>query len=211
MVAASAPAHRPVTVAATRASKHILRRINKYVGEYLVPFYNIINTMLLLISSLTILAASYLILATPAFAQCPVCIVTVSGGMYLAQKLGIDDLLISIWISALNVAITFWMAPKIKIKFFRNPYLLSLSIMALALVYFQFTDQIGGVTNRVLGIDKIILGQLVGLLTMYFGNFIYAFTKEKNHHHALFPYAKVVFPVGFVTIVTLVFKLFFRL
>ncbi len=26
-----------------------------------------------------------------AYAQCPVCIITVGGGMLLAQKLGIDD------------------------------------------------------------------------------------------------------------------------
>ena len=152
-----------------------------------------------------------LIFVAPASAQCPVCIVTVGGGMFLAQKLGIDDLLISIWISALNVAITFWMAPKIKIKFIKNPYFLSLLMMALTLFYFQFTDQIGGINNRVLGIDKIVLGQIVGLLSMYKGNFLYNFTKEKNHHRALFPYAKVVFPVGLVVIATLVFKLFFRL
>jgi hypothetical protein len=159
---------------------------------------------------LTIILTS-LVFAAPASAQCPVCIVTIGGGMYLAQKLGIDDLLISIWISALNVAVTFWMASKIKIKFFKNPYILSFSMMALALAYFQFTDQIGGITNRVLGIDKIILGQVVGLLTMYLGNYLYGFTKEKNGNRTLFPYAKVVFPVGLVIAVTLAFKLFFRL
>lgn len=131
--------------------------------------------------------------------------------MYLAQKLGIDDLLISIWISALNVAITFWMAPKIKIKFIKNPYILSVLMMILTLFYFQFTDQIGSVGNRVLGIDKIVLGQLVGLLTMYKGNFLYNFTKKQNHNRTLFPYAKVVFPVGSIIIVSLLFKLFFKL
>ena len=54
---------------------------------------------------------------TPAYAQCPVCIITVGGGMLLAKKLGVDDLLVSIWISALNTAIAFWLAPKLKIKY----------------------------------------------------------------------------------------------
>jgi len=166
--------------------------------------------MLFLILFLTIVLTG-LIFATPVSAQCPVCIITVGGGMYLAKKLGIDDLLISIWISALNVAITFWMAPKIKIKFIKNPYILSVLMMGLTLFYFQFTDQIGGIANRILGVDKIVLGQFVGLLTMYLGNYLYAFTKEKNNHRTLFPYAKVVFPVGLVIIVTLLFKLFFRL
>ncbi|MFA5828466.1 MAG: hypothetical protein WC841_03880 [Candidatus Shapirobacteria bacterium] len=166
--------------------------------------------MLFITLFLTIILTG-LLFAVPASAQCPVCIVTVGGGMYLAKKLGIDDLLISVWISALNVAITFWMAPKIKIKYVKNPYFLSLIMMGLTLFYFQFTDQIGGVTNRVLGVDKIVLGQFVGLLTMYLGNYLYDFTKRKNHHRTLFPYAKVVFPVGLVIVTTLLFKLFFRL
>jgi hypothetical protein len=166
--------------------------------------------MLFIISFLTIFLTG-LTFTSPASAQCPVCIVTVGGGMYLAKKLGIDDLLISIWISALNVAITFWMAPKIKIKFIKNPYILSVLMMGLTLFYFQFTDQIGGITNRVLGIDKIVLGQFVGLLTMYLGNYLYSFTKKRNNNKTIFPYAKVVFPVGLVIVITLLFKLFFRL
>lgn len=46
-------------------------------------------------------------------AQCPICIVTVGGGMLIAKKLGIDDFLVSIWISALNTAIAFYLADKI--------------------------------------------------------------------------------------------------
>ena len=45
-----------------------------------------------------------MLFVTPSYAQCPVCIVTVGGGMLIAKKLGIDDLLVSIWISALNTA-----------------------------------------------------------------------------------------------------------
>jgi len=158
-----------------------------------------------------IIILTSLIFVAPVFAQCPVCIITVGGGMYLAKKLGIDDLLISIWISALNVAITFWMAPKIKIKFINNPYILSLLMMALTIFYFQFTDQIGGLGNHILGIDKIILGQFVGLLSMYKGNFLYNFTKRKNQNRTLFPYAKVVFPVGLTLLSTIFFKLIFHL
>ena len=60
------------------------------------------------------------IVPTSVGAQCPVCIITVGGGMLIAKKLGIDDFLISIWISALNTAIAFWLAPKLKIKFFKT-------------------------------------------------------------------------------------------
>lgn len=147
----------------------------------------------------------------PAYAQCPVCIVTVGGGMLIAKKLGIDDLLVSIWISALNTAISFWLAPKLKLKLLKNPWILSFIMFGLTLFYFYFTDQIGHVSNRVIGLDKIIFGQSVGLLAMFLGNFIYGFTKYKNNKRTLFPYAKVIFPLATVLIITFIFKLAFKL
>jgi len=151
------------------------------------------------------------IAATPVAAQCPVCIVTVGGGMLIAKKLGIDDFLVSIWISALNTAISFWLAPKLKLKLLKNPWLLSSIMLGLTLAYFQFTDQIGSGGNQLLSLDKIILGQIIGLLAMFIGNFIYGFTKSKNGNKTLFPYAKVVFPVGLVLLVTLFFQFVFNL
>ena len=52
-----------------------------------------------------------------AYASCPVCIVTVGGGLFIAEKLGIDSLLISIWISALNSAFVFWITKSSKNKY----------------------------------------------------------------------------------------------
>lgn len=150
-------------------------------------------------------------LVIPAYAQCPVCVVTVGGGMLIAKKLGIDDFLVSIWISALNTAISFWLAPKFKIKFLKNPWILSLIMLGLTLFYFQFTDQIAAVGNQILGLDKIIFGQVIGLLLMFLGNFLYAYTKNKNNGKTLFPYAKVVFPIGIVLTTTIIFKLVFNL
>jgi hypothetical protein len=84
-------------------------------------------------------------------------------------------------------------------------------MLGLTLFYFQLTDQIGHASNRLLGIDKIIFGQVLGMFLMFIGNFLYGFTKYKNNGKTLFPYAKVVFPVAIVLITTLVFKLAFKL
>lgn len=148
-------------------------------------------------------------------AQCPVCIVTVGGGMLIAQKLGIDDLLVSIWISALNVAISFWMAPKFKIKlpvlkYLNNGHILAIVLLLTTLYYFQFTGQMGHSTNKLLGIDKILFGQLLGTFAMMTANHGYQFIKKK-FGRTPFPYAKVVFPFGLVLLTTLIFKLVFGL
>jgi hypothetical protein len=152
-----------------------------------------------------------------ASAQCPICIVTVGGGMYIAKRLGVDDLLVSIWISAFNTAISFWLASKFQNdkmmfkKILSNPWLLSILMLAFTLSYFQFTKEIGHPTNKLLGLDKIIFGQVLGMLVMFVGNFIYGYTKYKNDNKAIFPYSKVVFPVGLVILTTVFFKLVFHL
>jgi len=153
----------------------------------------------------------------PVAAQCPVCIVTVGGGMLIAKKLGIDDLLVSIWISALNTAIAFYLADKFKNdkmlfkKILGNPWFLSFLLFATTLIYFQTTGQLNHPKNQLLGIDKIILGQSIGMIAMFIGNFIYGFTKYKNNDKALFPYSKVIFPVGLVLLITIAFKFGFGL
>jgi hypothetical protein len=145
------------------------------------------------------------------YAQCPVCIVTVGGGMFLAKKLGVDDFLVSLWISGLNTAISFWLAPKIKNKILRNPVIFSLLMLSLTLFYFIYTGQTGASINKVMGLDKIIFGQSLGLLIMLFGIFLDRYSRKRNGGKILFPYQKVIFPVGSLIIFTLLFKLIFKL
>jgi hypothetical protein len=152
-----------------------------------------------------------MIFIKPVLAQCPVCIVTVGGGMLLAEKLGVDSLLVSIWISALNTAIALWLAPKFKIKFLKNPYILSVILYTFTLFYFYFTDQIGFKNNQILGLDKIILGQTFGLLIMFLAVFLDKFIRSKNNNKVFFYYQKVIIPVSLLIITTLIFKFVFNL
>jgi hypothetical protein len=156
--------------------------------------------------------ALFAILASvPVQAQCPVCVITVGGGMLLAQKLGIDDLLVSIWISGLNTVIAYWLATKIKLKPFNKRTVLSFAFYLMTLAYFYFTQQLTFSSNLILGINKTLLGLTIGLLAVIAGNIIYADTKRRNHHRTLFPYAKVVFPLALLLLSTLIFKLAYHL
>ena len=150
-------------------------------------------------------------LVKAAYAQCPVCIVTVGGGMLIAKKLGVDDFLVSLWISALNTAISFWLAPKIKNRVLSNPVIFSLLMLGFTLFYFAYTNQIGVITNKIFGLDKIIFGQILGLLIMFLGIFIDRKSRKLNGGKILFYYQKVVFPVGLLLVFTLLFKLIFKL
>jgi len=129
----------------------------------------------------------------------------------LAQKLGIDDFLVSLWISGLNTAISFWMATKIKHRIFGSPIILSILMYLLTLSYFIFTRQTGSANNQILGVDKIILGQTLGLLIWGLGIFIDRRSRALNGGKILFKFQKVIFPVGTLIIFTLIFKLIFKL
>lgn len=151
-----------------------------------------------------------MIFVKPVLAQCPICIVTVGGGMILAERLGIDSLLINIWIGGLNTVIAYWLAAKFKNRILRNPIILSLILYGFTLFYFDFTNQISS-QSGILGIDKIVFGETLGLIAVIIGNFLNIYLKKRNGDKVFFPYQKVVFPLGLLIIFTLLFKLIFKL
>lgn len=146
-------------------------------------------------------------LVKSAYANCPACIVTVAGGLLLAKKLGIDDLLVSIWISGLNTAIAFYIASRIRKKIIRNPVFWSLGFYLTTIIYLLSTKQIGHKGNVFWGIDKILFGLTVGLLVFFFSVFIDKYTRYKNHGKVLFYYQKIIIPLLLIILSTIVFKI----
>jgi len=55
-----------------------------------------------------------MILIKPVFATCPVCVITVGGGLWLAKRLGVDDLIAAIWIGSLTTAFAVALSDKWK-------------------------------------------------------------------------------------------------
>jgi len=146
----------------------------------------------------------------PAYAQCPVCVVTVGSGLFLAKKLGIDDLLVSIWLSGLNTAIAFWMVSKIKKQVLNNGYLWTMVFFILTLAYVILTKQVGHAGNTFLGIDKIIFGLTTGLIVSVLAILTDKLLRSKNSGKVFFPYQKVVIPIILLVISTLVFSLLLK-
>jgi len=146
----------------------------------------------------------------PVYATCPVCIITVGGGLIIAKKLGIDDLLVSIWIGGLNTAIAFWFSSMIKNKILKNAYLLSSIFYFLTLIYLWYTKQLFHPQNTLWGIDKVILGITAGFLVFIISVLIDKQIRLKNKRKVLFYYQKVVIPFIMLLGVTLFFKFFIK-
>lgn len=163
-----------------------------------------------------LLALSGALLALPAKAVCPVCIVAVGAGLGLSRYLGIDDTITGLWIGGLTVAMIVWTInwakPKIKKVKFRPLWNVLIIIAYYAMIAWPLATQnfIGHPLNKIWGIDKIILGITIGSLSFWGISELYLYLKKENNGHAYFPFQKVVMPFGGLAILSLIFYLFTR-
>ena len=163
-----------------------------------------------------ILIGALTLMALPAKAVCPVCIVAVGAGLGLSRYLGIDDTITGLWIGGLTVAMIMWTInwarPKIK-KIKTAPYWNALIVVAhYAMIAWPLATQnfIGHPLNKIWGIDKIILGITLGSLLFFGISKLYLYLKKNNNNHAYFPCQKVVMPFGALAFASLIFYLLTR-
>ena len=152
------------------------------------------------------LAAS-LLLATPALAVCPVCTIAVGVGIGFSRWLGVDDLITGTWIGALIVSMIFWTLSWLEKKTIKFPLMvpaITIAFYALTLLPLYWGKIIGHPYNQFCGIDKIVFGSAVGSVAFLAAVFLNNYLKKKNNGKVYFPYQKVVIPVSFLIITSLI-------
>lgn len=145
-----------------------------------------------------------------AMAVCPVCTVAVGAGLEGMRLLGVDDVITGIWAGALTLSIFLWTVGWLKKRGVKNAFLqIGLPFIIyyglLAAVYALPGVEFGATT--LWGIDKFLLGIIVGTIAFYLGARWYVRIKRKNGGHAQFAFQKVVVPLSFLAVVTIVFWL----
>lgn len=145
-----------------------------------------------------------------AMAVCPVCTVAVGAGLEGMRLLGVDDVITGIWAGALTLSIFLWTVGWLKKRGVKNAFLqIGLPFIIyyglLAAVYALPGVEFG--TTTLWGIDKFLLGIIVGTIAFYLGARWYVRIKRKNGGHAQFAFQKVVVPLSFLVVVTIVFWL----
>ena len=145
-----------------------------------------------------------------AMAVCPVCTVAVGAGLEGMRLLGVDDVITGIWAGALTLSIFLWTVGWLKKRGVKNAFLqIGLPFVIyyglLAAVYALPGVEFGATT--LWGIDKFLLGIIVGTIAFYLGARWYVRIKRKNGGHAQFAFQKVVVPLSFLVVVTIVFWL----
>lgn len=145
------------------------------------------------------------------YAQCPVCVVTVGGGLLLAKKLGIDNLLTALWISGLNTAISFWFVTFVKKpKILKNPLLWTLLMYGGTIAYLYGTKQMLNGGGTFLGVDKVLVGLFVGMIVWLLGIGIDKLIRKYNKGKVLFFYQKVIVPLVLLTLTSILFSMLIK-
>jgi hypothetical protein len=154
----------------------------------------------------------FIFLPKASFAVCPLCAIAAAGGVEVSRLLGVDDLITGIWIGGLIVSLGLWMADWFKKKNWLKPLmreLISLAIFYLLTIPFLSSLHLTGFPgNTFLGIDKIIFGIGVGSMVFFTGVFTDHLIRKYNHGKVLFFYQKVLIPVGFLALASLIFYKF---
>ncbi len=148
--------------------------------------------------------------ATPAQAVCPVCVVAVGAGLGLSQYLGIDDTVAGVWVGGLLAAISFWTIDWFNRKNWLSTQKLLRDIL-IFIFYYGLTiwplwtqGLVGHPINRLLGVDKLLLGVIVGSLALAGASAWYEWMK-KSRGKPHFPYEKVALPFGSLVVFSLIF------
>lgn len=148
--------------------------------------------------------------ANAARAVCPVCVVAIGAGLGLSRWLGVDDVVSSIWIGALLVAMILWTLIEMKKKDWRFPLdavVISLAYYLLTFVPLYYAAIVGHPLNKIFGIDKIIFGTAIGTVVFILSYWLHNYLKKKNNGKSFFQYQKVVLPVVVLLLTSLILYL----
>jgi hypothetical protein len=157
---------------------------------------NLILIFLFLFSSIT------------AFAVCPLCTFAVGAGIGLAQYFGIDDTISGIWIGGFIVSLIAWTIhwfDKKNVRFYGRKILITMLYYGITIAPLYSSGVMGHILNKLWGIDKILLGIMVGSIAFFSGNIWYILLKKNNNDKAYFPFQKIVMPVSPLIVLSIIF------
>ena len=151
----------------------------------------------------------FIVLIPSAHAVCPVCTVAVGAGLEGARLLGVDDVITGIWAGGLTLSLFFWTAGWLKKRGVNNAFWQVIVPFISYYVLLGMVYLMPGVTfgaNKLWGMDKFMLGIIVGTIAFYLGARWYVKIKRDNGGHAKFAFQKVVVPTSFLLAATAIFS-----
>ncbi len=146
-------------------------------------------------------------------AICPVCTITVIGGIELSRWLGVDDTISGVWIGGLIVSLSLWFIDWLKkknVRFIFEKVLVFLFFYAIIILPLYWMKLIGYPSCAKLKIydrlyDKLVVGIIFGSIAFIIGSWLNIWLKKINKNKVYFRFQKVVLPFLFLIIASIVF------
>ncbi len=138
---------------------------------------------------------------------CPVCVVAIGAGLGFSRWFGIDDVVSSVWIGAFMIAIISWTLDYMKKKkwsFTDDGIVITLAYVLLTYIPLYYAGIVGHPLNQIWGLDKIIVGSVMGFIVLYLGHWFNLYLKKQNNGKVFFPYQRVVVPVIFLLVTSFI-------
>lgn len=180
-----------------------MRLLNISVASIMSLFKKFINSVIVLL-------IGFFLFSKEALAICPVCTIAVGAGLGLCRWLGIDDLISGTWIGGLIISLILWTIDwlnKKGIHFLFRKILISFFFYFIVIAPLYWLGIMGHPFNKFWGIDKLLFGMMTGSLVFILSVFFHNFLKKKNQGKSFFPFQKVLIPILFLIITSLIFWL----
>lgn len=146
--------------------------------------------------------------ATSAQAICPLCTIAVGAGIGLAEWLGIDNTITGLWVGGFIVSLIVWTNTWLRsknIKFFGDKLLVTVLYYLLIIAPLYPMGIMGNPLKTLWGIDKLLIGIIIGSISFYLGSVSYFYMKKHHNNRAYFPFQKVVMPIAPLIIFSIIF------
>ncbi|MDI6603185.1 MAG: hypothetical protein QME57_03675 [Patescibacteria group bacterium] len=142
-------------------------------------------------------------------AVCPACTVAVGAGVGLCRYLTIDDLISGTWIGGLITSLIIWTInwlDKKKIRFLFRKIIISSLFYSIVIIPLYWLGIMGHPENKFFGLDKLLFGIITGSIVFLVSFFFHNFLVKKNQGKSFFPFQKVLIPILFLVILSLIFS-----
>jgi len=147
-------------------------------------------------------------IALPAQAICPVCTGAVVVGLAVSRWLGVDDSITGLWIGAFIVMVSLWTINWLNKKGIKWPFKkLSIWLVYIVTVFggLYLNKSFGHPLNQLWGVDKLLLGIVLGAVVVYGVINLYYWIKKHHNNKSYFPFQRTVMMLGSLIILSAIF------
>jgi hypothetical protein len=141
---------------------------------------------------------------------CPVCTVAVAAGVGILREFGVSDIITGLWFGALIISSIAWMIDYLNRKNIHFLFRKILVIIVFGLIFIwplYHWGIMGNLANVIFGMDKLLFGRIIGGILFILAMASNSYLKKINEDKVLVHYQKVIIPLVFLIIASIMMHL----